>query len=58
MKAEGVEFIELKDYDKWVKSVDAFRVDYAKKLGPAAVPWYEKVKASVEKGEKQYGIKK
>lgn len=58
MKAEGVEFIELKDYDKWVKSVDAFRVDYAKKLGPAAIPLYEKVKASVEKGEKQYGIKK
>jgi len=53
-----VEFIDLKDYDKWVKSVEEFRVDYAKKLGPAAIPLYENVKASVAKWEKHYGIKK
>ena len=58
MKAEGVEFLELKDYDKWAKSVESFRVDYAKKLGPAAMPLFDKVKASVEKWEKHYGAKK
>jgi tripartite ATP-independent transporter DctP family solute receptor len=58
MKAEGVEFIELKDYDKWAKSVETFRVDYAKKLGPAAPPLFDKVKASVEKWEKHYKAKK
>ena len=58
MKSEGVEFIDLKDSDKWVKSTEAFRVDYAKKLGPAAMPLYDKVKASVEKWEKHYGAKK
>ncbi len=58
MKQAGVEFIELHDYPKWVKAVEQFRVDYASKLGPAAPPLYEKVKQSVAKWEKFYGIKR
>ncbi len=58
MKKEGVEFIEVQDYPKWVKAVEEFRLDYAKKLGPEAPPLYEKVKQSVAKWEKHYGIKR
>jgi TRAP-type C4-dicarboxylate transport system substrate-binding protein len=58
MKQAGVEFIELQDKPKWVKAVEEFRVDYAKKLGPEAPPLYEKVKKSVVKWEAFYGIKR
>lgn len=58
MKKEGVEFIDLPDLPKWVNAVEAFNVDFVKTLGPEAPALHEKVKQSVAKWEKYYGIKR